>query len=152
MKHIPLFLAALGMVVSGSAWAETKSVRVKTANFREDPSADADILFTADRHYPVEILDRKRGWAKVRDFEGEVAWVAERLLSREPAVVVTVERANLRERPQRTAAVVLQGKWSDAFPVEEMRGPWIQVRLDDDELGWIHRSIVWGWQDIDPPE
>lgn len=146
MKHIPLLLAALGMVVSGSAWAETKSVRVKTANFREGPSLEADILFTADRHYPVEILDRKRGWAKIRDFEGEVAWVAERLLCKKPAVVVTVERANVREAPERSSSVVSHSTWSETFLVEDTRGAWIGVRLEDDELGWIHRSIVWGWQ------
>ena len=151
MKHFPLLIAALATVLSGSAWAETKSVRVKTANFREAPSSEADVLFTADRHYPVEILDRKRGWAKVKDFEGEIAWVAERLLTNKPAVVVTVERANVRESPARSARVISHGSWSDAFAVEDTRGVWIQIRIDDDESGWIHRSVVWGWQDQNDP-
>lgn len=138
------FLIALGLIVSSNAWAEMKSVRVKTANFREKPSMSSDILFTADRYYPVNILDRKRGWAKIRDFEGETAWVAERLLRREPAVVITVERANVRAAPRKNARVVFKGTWSEAYPVEEIKGAWVHIRTPDGEDGWIHRSIVWG--------
>ncbi|MFW5741499.1 MAG: SH3 domain-containing protein, partial [Myxococcota bacterium] len=62
-----LFVIA-ALLLASQAWAQMKSVRVKTANFREAPSPTADVLFTADRHYPVKVLDRKRGWAKIKDF------------------------------------------------------------------------------------
>ena len=145
-------LITLGLMVSSNAWAEMKSVRVKTANFREKPSTSADVLFTADRYYPVNILDRKRGWAKVRDFEGETAWVAERLLRPDPTVVITVERANVRAAPRKNARVLFKGTWSEAYQMEERKGAWVQIRTTDGEEGWIHRSIVWGedgWQGED---
>lgn len=140
----PALLVAVGLLVSSNAWAEMKSVRVKTANFRENPSMTADVLFTADRHYPVDVLERKRGWAKIRDFEGETAWVAERLLHRDPAIVVTVERANVRAAPRANARVLFKGTWSEAYPIEETKGVWVHIRTPEGQDGWIHRSIVWG--------
>jgi SH3-like domain-containing protein len=137
-------LVILGLLVSSNAWAEMMSVRVNTANFRERPSTNADVLFTADKYYPVEVLDRKRGWAKVKDFEGEVAWVAERLLRRKPTVIVRVERANVRAAPRQSARVLFKGTWSESYPVREMKGPWVLIQTPDGEEGWIHRSIVWG--------
>ncbi len=137
-------LVGLGLLVSSYAWAEMKSVRVKVANFREKPSMNADVLFTANRYYPVDVVERKRGWAKIRDFEGETAWVAERLLTRQPAVVVTVPRANVRVAPNKTARVLFKGTWSEAYPVDEVKGVWVHVQTPEGEDGWIHRSIVWG--------
>jgi len=147
-----VLLVAFGLLLSSTAWGEMKSVRAKTVNFREKPSMKADVLFTADRYYPVQILERKRGWAKVRDFEGETAWVAERLLRRDKTVVVTVQRANVRSAPRKSAQVIFKGAWSEAYPVEGVKGAWVHIKTPEGEEGWIHRSIVWGedgWKNED---
>jgi SH3-like domain-containing protein len=132
------------------ASAEMKSVRVKTANFREAPADDADILFTADRYYPVKIVERKSGWAKVRDFEGEVAWVAERLLNREKTVVIRVEYAIARDKPETSGKQVFRASWSDAFLVKEVRTGWVSIEGPDGKEAWVLQEATWGLEPKGP--
>lgn len=139
-----LWMTLAVLLLSAQAWAEMKSVRVKTANFREAPADSADILFTADRHYPVKILERKRGWAKVKDFEGEIAWIAERLLGPQKSVVITVERVDVRDKPEATGKRVFQAVWSDAFAVKQERSGWFLVEGPDGKDGWVSRDVTWG--------
>jgi SH3-like domain-containing protein len=129
-----------------NAWAEMRSVRVKTANFREAPSDIADVLFTADRHYPVKILERKRGWARVKDFEGEVAWVAERLLGTQKSVVIVVEKTTARDKPEPNGAPVFDAVWSEAYAVKQTRAGWVLVESADGKEGWVSRDVTWGFE------
>lgn len=139
-----LFAVLAVLLFCTNAWAEMKSVRVKTANFREAPSDIADVLFTADRHYPVKILERKRGWAKVKDFEGEIAWVAERLLGTQRSVVVVVEKTIARDRPEADGAPVFDAVWSEAYAVKQTRAGWVLVESADGKEGWVSRDVTWG--------
>ena len=143
---VAMLAAILVFLFAISAWAEMLTVRVKTANFREAPTESAAILFTADRHYPVKVVERKRGWVKVKDFEGEIAWIAERLLARNKGVVIIVEKATLRAKPEDNAASVAVAAWSDSFAVKQVRAEWVLVESAGVE-GWVRRSVVWG---LDP--
>ncbi|HNS98090.1 MAG TPA: SH3 domain-containing protein [Polyangiaceae bacterium] len=139
-----LFVVVQTLFLSAYASAETKSVRVKTANFREAPSDGADVLFTADRYYPVRILARKSGWAKVKDFEGEVAWIAERLLGPQKGIVVIVEKTVARDGPQADASAVFDAKWSESFAVKQIREGWVLVESAQGLSGWLSQDVVWG--------
>ena len=44
------------------------------------PSVKSDRVFVATRHYPLEVLVKLDAWTKVRDVNGEVAWVENRQL------------------------------------------------------------------------
>lgn len=140
------FTLSAAMLLCGQAWAEMKSVRAKSANFREAPSPSADILFTAERYYPVEVLERKRGWAKTKDFEGEVAWVAERLLASTRTAVVIVKEARVRATPDLNAPESFRVSWSDAFPVKEVRAGWVLIETQDNRRGWVSSDVVWGFE------
>lgn len=144
MKLRIVLLTLAMMLFSVQAWAEMRSVRVKTANFRDAPEPNADVLFTADQNYPVEVLERRRGWAKVKDFEGEVAWVAERLLHRQSAIVITVERVVVRDKPAADGKVVFRAEWSDAFAVKRQQAGWVLIEGNDGKQGWVTRDSTWG--------
>jgi len=144
MKPRAILLIIAALLFTTQALAEMKSVRVKTANFREGPSDSEDVLFTADRHYPVKILERKRGWAKIKDFEGETAWVAERLLAQQKAIVVTVERVVVRDKPDVKGKSVFQANWSDAFAVKQERNGWVLIEGPGGKEGWVSRDSTWG--------
>ena len=146
--------AAAAAIVSlaGVAGAEMRSVRVKAANFRAGPSTGHQVLFKADRYYPVEVLACSAGWCKTRDFEGDVAWVSEPLLGDQSSVVVHVDRANLRTKPTTSAAIRFRVDWGEALKVLLRRGDWLQVEDIDGESGWIHAPLTWGWVDETPAE
>jgi SH3-like domain-containing protein len=124
--------------------SKTQSVAVREANFRTGPSIKHDVAFTAIKFYPVKILKRVRGWVEVEDFEGDRAWIALRLLSVAPTVVVSVDKANLRGKASTKSEVVDKVEKSQVFRVVERKGRWLRLAADDDERGWIREDLVWG--------
>ncbi|MCU0690614.1 MAG: SH3 domain-containing protein [Polyangiaceae bacterium] len=139
---MPLSLTAA--LMSTVAWAEMRAVAVPTANFREGPSTQHDILFSADRYYPVEVLERVDGWVKTRDFEGDVAWVAEWLLVAQPSVVVKVPCAIVREGPSKDVPIAFKVERGEALERGKRQGEWLQVTDVDGRKGWVHQDVVWG--------
>ena len=121
-----------------------RSVRSNRVNFRQAPAAEAAVLFTADQHYPVLVLERKRGWAKIRDFEGEIAWVAKRLLTSQKTVAVIAKGVSARQQPNDEAPASFQAPWSEGFVVVRVASDWVLVQDADNRQGWIHRMFLWG--------
>jgi len=79
-------LAILGLVAGASRphpaqAAEFRSLGEKAAVLYDAPSLKADRLFVASRFYPFEVLVKLDQWTKVRDANGEVAWLENRELS-----------------------------------------------------------------------
>jgi len=138
-------LAALVGLGSASARAEViRSVAAPSANFRAGPSTTEPVLFSADRHYPVEILEFHRDWARVRDFEGEEAWIAISLLGDVRTVVVTADVVNVREKPAADAPVVHTAERGAAFVVAGRQGAWVSIADDEGLVGWVHEALLWG--------
>lgn len=126
------------------ASAEILSVKGTSANFRERPHEAAKIKFSADKFYPVEVVERKAGWAKVKDFEGDEAWVAERMLVKQPSVVIAVDRANIRESAETASDVVFKAEKGEVFKIEERKGQWMKVVDQKGDGGWVRGDMTWG--------
>lgn len=139
---IPLALA--GCLLSGSAFAEMLTVVVDVANFREGPSTKAAVLYTADKYYTVEVIEKKDDWVKTRDFEGDVAWVAAHLLDKTTSVVVHVPSALVREGPDKQTPVVFKVDRGEGMMVHGRQGSWLEVTNVAGAKGWVHRDVVWG--------
>jgi len=137
-------LVALFALSPLGAQAELRSVRVATANFRTGPSVSDPILYSADRHYPVELLDQSGDWARVRDFEGEEAWVAAYLLGSDQTVVVAADVVNIREKPLKNAVIVHTAERGAVFLLAGRHGGWVSVADDEGVIGWVHESVLWG--------
>jgi SH3-like domain-containing protein len=139
---IPLTLA--GCLLSGTAWAEMFAVVVEKANFREAPSTKSAVLYTADKYYAVEVIEKQEDWVKTRDFEGDVAWVAAHLLEKKACVVVRVPSALVRESPDKDSPVVFKVDRGEGMMVNSRQDPWLHVTNVDGAKGWVHRDVVWG--------
>lgn len=126
------------------ASAEMLSVKGTSANFRDKPQESAKIKFSADRFYPVEVIEKKNGWAKVKDFEGDEAWVAERLLAKQATVVISADRANIRERPSTSSDVLFKVERGEVFKIEERKEHWIKIVDGRGDGGWIRDDMTWG--------
>ncbi len=136
------------LVAAGVRAEETdtvmRSVGVDVANFRAGPSLADQVLYTADLYYPVQVLRCEGGWCRTRDFERDVAWVAERLLSEQRSVVVNVNQANVRAEPSTRARVLFRVDWGEALKVVERKGHWVSVEDITGERGWLHAKLTWG--------
>ncbi|AUX21920.1 peptide-binding protein [Sorangium cellulosum] len=139
-----LFVVALPSV----ARAEILSVNVPVANFRAGPSTSEPVEFTATRYYPVKVLDREDGWCKIKDFEGDLAWVADRLLAKIKTIVIKVPRGNVREEPTTSAEVAFQAERGEVFKVLERKGRWLHVVDVEGEKGWVREDLAWGTKKV----
>ncbi|MFO0612333.1 MAG: SH3 domain-containing protein [Polyangiaceae bacterium] len=151
MKLTPILLgiltttaAAAVTLVPSIASAEMLSVKAQSANFRASPNDKATIVYSADKFYPVEVLERKSGWAKVKDFEGDTAWVAERVLGKQQTIVIHADSANIREKPTTESEVVFKVAHGEVFKVQERKDDWVKVVDTHGDGGWIRMDKTWG--------
>jgi len=143
-----LFLSAL--LFPAMAMAENiLSVATEMANVRSGPGGEFDIVWEAAKYYPVEVLDREGNWLRISDYANDEGWVYKTLLSGVPTVVVTSQKANVREGPGMDYEIswVLDKEYS--LKLLETEGDWLKVSDGGEVSGWIHRSVVWGFSE--PP-
>lgn len=144
MNFRVVFVVLVSLLLPSVARAEMKSVRVREANFRAGPSTSDDIKFSAGLYYPVKIVEKKRGWCKIRDFEGDKAWVAARLLSSRRTLVVKVRRGNVREKPTTKSDVAFKVERGEAYKILDREGRWLKVTDESTGTGWIREDLAWG--------
>jgi SH3-like domain-containing protein len=105
----------------------------------------ADRLFVASRFYPFEILVKLDQWTKVRDVNGEVAWVENKSLGDRQTVLVTVPLADVRAAPGAQSPLVFEAYKQVLLEiVEPPADGWVKVRHRDGQQGYIRVAHVWG--------
>ena len=141
-----LFAAAIAIAVSGGAFAaEYRTLADRPAVLYDAPSNRADRLFVASRYYPFEVLVKLDHWTKVRDANGEVAWVENKALGDQSMVLVTVPLADVRAGPNAQSPLVFEAYKQVLLEVIEapVEG-WLKVRHRDGQQGFIRAAHVWG--------
>lgn len=137
-------LAGVAFCAAAQA-AEFRSLADRPAILYDAPSTKADRLFVASRGYPFEVLVKLEHWTKVRDANGEVAWVENKALGERPMVMVTVPLADIRSAPGAQSALAFEAyKHVLLEVVEPPAGDWVKVRHRDGQSGFIRVSHVWG--------
>jgi len=123
---------------------EFRTVEVPTVLY-DAPSQKGAKLFVIKRNTPVEAVVTLEGWVKVRDAEGGLAWLEKKSLSERRSLIVTAARAEVRQSPDETAAVVFEAEKSVALDyVEMVPGGWVKVHHRDGQSGFVRANQVWG--------
>ena len=138
-----LLLATLA--AASAAAAEFRSIGDKAAILYDAPSTRADRLFVASRLYPFEVLVKLDQWTKVRDANGEVAWVENASFGSRATVLVTVPLADVRTAPNAASPLAFEAYKHVILEVQEAPADgWIKVRHRDGQQGFIRVAHVWG--------
>lgn len=141
-------LAILGIACVSAAPAQSafdyRSVATPATVFYSGPSVAARKVAVASRYYPVEVLLESGDWLKVRDGNGELAWVEARNLTRKRMVVTTAANGQLRAKPEPAAQAVAQIERGVVLEFVEAAGAWIKVRHRDGLVGYMPITAVWG--------
>jgi SH3-like domain-containing protein len=141
----PLAAAMFAFAVQVACGAEYRAVGEKPAILYDAPSLKADRLFVAARYYPFEVLVKLDQWTKVRDANGEVAWIENRALGERRMVLVNVPLADVRAAPNLQAAVVFEAYRQVLLEaLEPPADGWVKVRHRDGQQGFIRASHLWG--------
>jgi SH3-like domain-containing protein len=146
-----LLLAGLLTVLSGAGLAshatgaDDRFVRVKvaTANLRDGPGLEAEVVRQAYQSEPLRVVARRGRWLRVRDADARATWIYEPLTDRHPAVVVVRDLVNVRARPGTGHAIVFTAERSVNLLVLGREGQWLHVEHEVGR-GWVHEALVWG--------
>lgn len=143
LRALPALAAASLACAAGAA--EFRAIGDKPAILYDAPSAKADRLFVASRYYPFEVLVKLDQWTKVRDANGEVAWVENKSLGDRQTVVVVAALADVHAAPNPSAPLVFEAYKSVLLEVlEPAADGWVRVRHRDGQQGYIRLAHVWG--------
>ena len=140
-----LFTSLTLMLCVGTAGAERLSVSVKKANIRSGSGTGHEILWSAGKYYPVDIIKKSGNWYRVRDFEGDEGWIHRSLLKKVRAVIIKGTLVNVRKGPGKGSGVLFQAEKGVSFKVLKTQKKWLKVQHADGEVGWVHKSLVWGY-------
>jgi len=144
MKRVCVWMILLVISVAGSAMAQQVAVVVDRANVRSGPGTDHDILWTVGKYYPLEVIKSSEDWYQGRDFEGDIGWIFHSLVKEIPSVVVKAPLVNVRKGPGTDFRVLFQAEKGVSFKMLASQKEWLKIEHADGEVGWIHRSLVWG--------
>ncbi|CAB5716408.1 SH3 domain-containing protein [Delftia tsuruhatensis] len=124
---------------------EFVSIKGASVNVRAQPTTRSATLWELGKGYPLQVVQRKGQWLRVKDNETTLGWVHAPLTGKTPHMVVTARTANLRAGPGQNHRVV--GKLDELEVVRTLRkqGTWAQVQRDNGQKGWVARSLAWGW-------
>ena len=135
----------LALAALPAAAAEYRALGERPAVLYDAPSTRADRLFVASRLYPFEVLVKLELWTKVRDANGEVAWVENAAFGSRATVLVTVPLADVRAAPDAASNLVFEAYKQVILEVAAPpAGEWIKVRHRDGQEGFIRVAHVWG--------
>ena len=145
MTQSAALAALLALAAAPGAWAEFRALGERPAILYDAPSLKADRLFVASRYYPFEVLVKLDQWTKVRDVNGEVAWVENKSLGERQTVIVTVPLADVRAGASAQSPLAFEAYKQVLLEiVEPPADGWIKVRHRDGQQGFIRLAHVWG--------
>lgn len=125
------------------------SVKGDNIHFRTGPGKNYRIKWIYSDGVPVEVIERKDNWVKVRDFEDDSGWLNKTFLSTHPHAIVKANRSNdesinIRSGPSSESSIVGIAYYGVVFKVLELHSGWVKVRHKTGLTGWISSNLLWG--------
>ncbi len=149
MKPVRFFAA---MAVALTVWAtpaaaqpEHVSIARGSVTMRAGPGTQHAAQWTLSKGYPLRVTGRTGQWIRVRDFENDTGWVYRPLTGSERHHIVKASVANLRSGPGAHHRLVAKLARGEVVRTVTTQRQWVQVRTEAGVLGWVARSLVWGW-------
>jgi len=144
MKKLLFLLFAAAGALPASA-IEFRTVDAPTVLY-DAPSQRGVRLFVIRSETPVEVVVSLEGWAKVRDADGGLTWIEKKYLADKRTVIVTADRAVVRQKPDEGSSPVFEAEKNVALDyLEAAPGGWIQVRHRDGQSGFVRANQIWGY-------
>ncbi|MEF7617570.1 SH3 domain-containing protein [Aquincola sp. MAHUQ-54] len=150
MRLIPslrsiLLSCAVALLVSPMAHAREMVSVAKQVNMRSGAGTQHDALWLLEPGYPLQVVDRRGAWLRVRDFENDRGWVYRPLTNKVRHHVVKSKAANIRQRPSTRAPILGRAVYGEVLKTVERREGWVKVRQSGGTQGWVANRLLWGW-------
>jgi SH3-like domain-containing protein len=145
-----LVTSLFSVLLSAVAWpvfaTEYRSVNVAAAVLWDGPSDKAKRVYVAPRGMPVEVVSTLNTWVKVKDFSGDVTWMAGNELSKTRTVVATI-LATARVAAQDASPLAFQaerGVTLELLDAGQITGGFAKVKHKDGTIGFVKATEIWG--------
>lgn len=129
--------------ISGGALAERLAISADIANIRSGPGSENDILWKAEKNYPIDAMERSGPWLHFKDYEGDEGWVHQSLVGKFKTVITKGQKNNVRKGPGTQHEIHFIIDDGIPFKVLGRENAWIHIEHADGDQGWIHKSLVW---------
>lgn len=143
-RLIGWWLMAVVLAPLPAAALEFLSVAEPTVLY-DAPSAKAKPRFVVARDTPLEMVVTVGAWVKVRDLEGDLAWIEKSLLAAKRTLIVRAERGQVRSAAADSASLVFEAERNVVLDLVEVGPPgWAKVKHRDGQSGFVKATQVWG--------
>jgi SH3-like domain-containing protein len=120
------------------------SLKTDKGNARRGPGLTHRIDWVFTRAgMPLKITAEHENWRRIEDAEGAGGWVHYSLLSGTRSVLVAVDMAEFRARPEAGAEVVLQAEAGTIGRILQCAPGWCRISFDEGK-GWVQTDRLWG--------
>ncbi len=139
---VAALLAALGWGATAGA-AEQLCVRASRANLRAGPSTDHRITWEVHRWMPLIQVGKEGDWVKVKDVDGDLHWIWERLVTgRVDCITVSAPKANVRKKPTTRSDKWFTVEKYTSFKRVDRAENWVKIEYEGETM-WIYHTLVW---------
>lgn len=145
--RLPALFLALALMLSAAAVHARQMVSVARdeINMRSGAGTNHSVIWRLGSGYPLQVVERKGKWLKVRDFENDVGWVYRPLTAGKPHLIVKSKTANIRSGPGTRHKIVGRAEYGEVLRTLGHRSGWAKVRSPNGVVGWVARRLLWGW-------
>jgi SH3-like domain-containing protein len=152
MRPLALALLLLGSVLIDRGVAAEKglpvprfvSLRSDEVNLRVGPGEQYPIDWVLTKKgIPVEIIEERDVWRRIRDVQGSEGWVHERMVAGTRTALVTGGVRILHAEADAASPAVARAEPGVLARLLECRGLWCRIEAQDIK-GWLTRGQIWG--------
>ena len=146
MRKLWVSLAVLAasslLTMTAGLAAEYVSISKDGINLRSGPDTKFASLYELPAGYPLQVMEKKGEWLKVKDYENDQGWVFAQMVSKDQYVIVVVNEGNARSGPGAEFDKVGSVVKDVILKKVNQKGEWIQ--FEHPQLkGWIHKKLIW---------
>jgi len=125
-----------------------RSIAVSKAILYDAPSSAAKKILLLSQNYPVEVVVNLGDWLKVRDAQGGLNWIEAKQLSKKRMVMVTSDKAEIRQNAEVTSNLVATIDKDVVLEVSDLklRNGWLKVKHRDGLVGYVLMTSTWGFE------
>ncbi len=148
-SHFVPFLAFI-LFSCAPSFAEMLSVDGDSVNLRSGPGTNYDVKWEYGKGFPLKVISKEGDWVKVSDFEDDSGWIYRPLLVDKGHMIVKMNKdknskINIRSGPGVNYKIVGKAYYGVVFETLEQRDGWAKVKHETGLVGWIKRTLIWGF-------
>jgi SH3-like domain-containing protein len=140
---LSVVLASLTVSPALGASGNAVCVKVSRANLRAGPANTYRITWEVNRFMPLVQVGKDGDWLKVRDVDGDIHWIYDRLVSNDiDCITISASKANIRKKPSTNSEKWFQVEKYTSFKRVGHKGKWVKIEYEG-EVMWVFDSLVW---------